>query len=396
MRSSFLDYAMSVIVSRALPDVRDGLKPVHRRVLYGMHEAGLQPNRPYKKSASTVGDVMANYHPHGDSAIYDTLVRMAQPFSLRYPLVDGQGNFGSIDDDPAAAMRYTEARLVAHRDRAAARHRREHRRLRAELRRVAPAAVRPAVPLPEPARQRLHGDRGRDGDEHAAAPPRRDDRRGHRDDRRPGHLGRRADEARQGPRLPDRRVRRRAQRNPRRVSHRPRPDRDARPGAHRGASRRPLGRRRHRAAVRRQEGRRHRRDREDRRPRPRQGAHRGLGPRGPLRPHRHAHPDRAEARRRAAGRAQQALQAHAAAVDVRLQRRRARRRRAAHALAARARPALPRVPARGRHPPLARTSCARPRRARTSSRATSSRSTTSTRSSRSSAPPPTGTRRASS
>src|SRR5881398_4202303 len=111
MRSSFLDYAMSVIVSRALPDVRDGLKPVHRRVLYGMHEAGLQPNRPYKKSASTVGAVMANYHPHGDSAIYDTLVRMAQPFSLRYPLVGGKGNFGSIDDDPAAAMRYTEARL---------------------------------------------------------------------------------------------------------------------------------------------------------------------------------------------------------------------------------------------------------------------------------------------
>src|SRR4249919_1059706 len=111
MRSSFLDYAMSVIVSRALPDVRDGLKPVHRRVLYGMHEAGLQPNRPYKKSASTVGAVMANYHPHGDQAIYDTLARMAQPFSLRYPLVDGQGNFGSIDDDPPAAMRYTEARL---------------------------------------------------------------------------------------------------------------------------------------------------------------------------------------------------------------------------------------------------------------------------------------------
>src|ERR1700761_8182244 len=112
MRSSFLDYAMSVIVSRALPDVRDGLKPVHRRVLYGMHEGGLQPNRPYKKSASTVGAVMANYPPQSDSAIYDTLVRMAQPFSLRYPLVDGQGNFGSIDDDPAAAMRYTEARLA--------------------------------------------------------------------------------------------------------------------------------------------------------------------------------------------------------------------------------------------------------------------------------------------
>ena len=112
MRSSFLDYAMSVIVARALPDVRDGLKPVHRRVLYGMHEAGMQPNRPYKKSARVVGDVMGSYHPHGDAAIYDTLVRMAQPFSLRYPLVDGPGNFGSIDDDPPAAMRYTEVRLA--------------------------------------------------------------------------------------------------------------------------------------------------------------------------------------------------------------------------------------------------------------------------------------------
>jgi DNA gyrase subunit A len=111
MRSSFLDYAMSVIVSRALPDVRDGLKPVHRRVLYGMHEAGMQPNRPYKKCARIVGDVMGSYHPHGDTAIYDTLVRLAQPFSMRYPLVDGQGNFGNIDGYPAAAMRYTECRL---------------------------------------------------------------------------------------------------------------------------------------------------------------------------------------------------------------------------------------------------------------------------------------------
>ena len=111
MRSSYLDYAMSVIVGRALPDVRDGLKPVHRRVLYAMHDLGLQPNRPYRKCAFIVGEVMGKYHPHGDSAIYETLVRMAQDFALRYPLVDGQGNFGSIDDDPAAAMRYTEARL---------------------------------------------------------------------------------------------------------------------------------------------------------------------------------------------------------------------------------------------------------------------------------------------
>src|SRR5438034_8049808 len=112
MRSSFLDYAMSVIVARALPDVRDGLKPVHRRILYGMHEAGMQPNRPYKKCARVVGDVMGNYHPHGDQAIYDTLVRMAQDFSMRYPLVEPQGNFGSIDNDPPAAYRYTEARLA--------------------------------------------------------------------------------------------------------------------------------------------------------------------------------------------------------------------------------------------------------------------------------------------
>src|SRR3954471_4193331 len=112
MRSSFLDYAMSVIVSRALPDVRDGLKPVHRRILYAMHEAGLQPGRPRLKCARVVGDVMGSYHPHGDTAIYDTLVRLAQPFSLRYPLVDGQGNFGNIDGYPAAAMRYTECRLA--------------------------------------------------------------------------------------------------------------------------------------------------------------------------------------------------------------------------------------------------------------------------------------------
>ena len=112
MRSSYLDYAMSVIVGRALPDVRDGLKPVHRRVLFGMHDAGMQPNKPYRKSARIVGDVMGNFHPHGDSAIYDTLVRMAQPFSIRYPLVDGHGNFGSVDGDSAAAMRYTESRLA--------------------------------------------------------------------------------------------------------------------------------------------------------------------------------------------------------------------------------------------------------------------------------------------
>src|SRR6266568_3231101 len=112
MRESFLDYSMSVIVQRALPDVRDGLKPVHRRILYAMHELGLVPGRPYKKSATVVGDVLGKYHPHGDMSVYDALVRMVQDFSLRYPLVDGQGNFGSVDGDPAAAYRYTEARLT--------------------------------------------------------------------------------------------------------------------------------------------------------------------------------------------------------------------------------------------------------------------------------------------
>ena len=113
MKRSYLDYAMSVIVSRALPDVRDGLKPVHRRILYSMYEQGHTPDKKYVKSARVVGDVMGKYHPHGDSAIYDALVRMAQDFSMRLMLIDGQGNFGSVDGDAAAAMRYTEARLAA-------------------------------------------------------------------------------------------------------------------------------------------------------------------------------------------------------------------------------------------------------------------------------------------
>ena len=111
VRSSFLDYSMSVIITRALPDVRDGLKPVHRRILYAMNQEGLLSSRNYSKSAGVVGEVLKHYHPHGDSAVYDSMVRMAQEFSLRYPLVDGQGNFGSIDGDSAAAYRYTEARL---------------------------------------------------------------------------------------------------------------------------------------------------------------------------------------------------------------------------------------------------------------------------------------------
>jgi DNA gyrase subunit A len=113
LKTAYLDYAMSVIVSRALPDVRDGLKPVHRRILYTMNEMGLSSSSSYRKCAAIVGDVMGKFHPHGDQAIYDALVRMAQDFSLRFPLVDGQGNFGSVDGDPPAAMRYTEARMTA-------------------------------------------------------------------------------------------------------------------------------------------------------------------------------------------------------------------------------------------------------------------------------------------
>ena len=113
MSTSYLSYAMSVIVSRALPDVRDGLKPVHRRILYSMDELNMRPGSSYKKSARLVGEVLGKYHPHGDTSVYDAMVRLAQDFSMRYPLVDGQGNFGSIDDDPPAAMRYTEAKLAS-------------------------------------------------------------------------------------------------------------------------------------------------------------------------------------------------------------------------------------------------------------------------------------------
>ena len=112
MKTAYIDYSMSVIVSRAIPDARDGLKPVHRRILYGMNELGMAPNKPYKKSARIVGEVMGKYHPHGDSSIYDAMVRMAQDWAMRYPLINGQGNFGSMDGDPPAAMRYTEAKMA--------------------------------------------------------------------------------------------------------------------------------------------------------------------------------------------------------------------------------------------------------------------------------------------
>ena len=256
MRSSFLGYAMHVIVSRALPDVRDGLKPVHRRVLFSMWSNGNRPGRPYVKCANIVGYVMGNHHPHGDASIYDTLVRLAQPFSLRYPLVDGQGNFGSIDDDPPAAMRYTEARLA---------------KLAEEMLRELDADTvdfgpnydeSKREPLVLPARfpnllvNGSAGHRGRHGDEHPAAQPRRGGQRGRAADRQARRERRGPDEARQGPRLPDRRDHRRPLGHPRRLPHRPRPRRHARAGPHRGAARRQERDHRHRASVRREEGRR--------------------------------------------------------------------------------------------------------------------------------------------
>ena len=136
MKRSYLDYAMSVIVARALPDARDGLKPVHRRILYAMYENGFEWNKPYRKSARTVGDVIGKYHPHGDQSVYDALVRMAQDFSMRVPLIDGQGNFGSVDGDMPAAMRYTEVAADQGRAVADRRHRQGYRRLPGQLRRL--------------------------------------------------------------------------------------------------------------------------------------------------------------------------------------------------------------------------------------------------------------------
>jgi DNA gyrase subunit A len=171
LKQSYLDYAMSVIVGRALPDARDGLKPVHRRVLFAMSELGNDYNKPYKKSARVVGDVIGKYHPHGDTAVYDTIVRMAQPFSLRYLLVDGQGNFGSVDGDNAAAMRYTEVRMtkLAH-ELLADLH--KDRGLGAELRRHRNDPGGHADPYSKPAGQRLQRYRRGHGDQHPAAQPR--------------------------------------------------------------------------------------------------------------------------------------------------------------------------------------------------------------------------------
>ena len=178
-----MDYAMSVIIGRALPDVRDGLKPAHRRVLYGMKTMGLAATRGYRKCAKIVGEVMGNFHPHGDASIYDTLVRLAQDFNMRYPLVDGQGNFGSIDGDPPAAMRYTEARLQALADDMMADLDKETVDFVPNYDETTEEPTRPAGAVPEPAGQRLGRHRRRHGDQRPAAQPARGDRRLHLADR---------------------------------------------------------------------------------------------------------------------------------------------------------------------------------------------------------------------
>ena len=183
MRRSYLDYAMSVIVSRALPDARDGLKPVHRRILYGMHEAGYTPDKAYRKSARVVGDVMGKYHPHGDASIYDAMVRMAQSFSMRLPLIDGQGNFGSVDGDNPAAMRYTEVRLAKAAALLLEDIDKDTVNFQPNYDEIGERAARPAGEIPQPADQRRQRHRRRHGDEHPAAQPGRDHRRHPRADR---------------------------------------------------------------------------------------------------------------------------------------------------------------------------------------------------------------------
>ena len=209
MQRSYIDYAMTVIVGRALPDVRDGLKPVHRRVLYAMYDGGYRPDRGFSKCARVVGDVMGQYHPHGDSAIYDTLVRLAQPWVMRAPLVDGQGNFGSPGNDPAAAMRYTECKMAPLAMEMVRDIDEDTVDFTAQLRRPLAGAGDPAGPLPQPAGQRLGRHRGRHGHQHPAAQPARGRRGravGARAPRRhPRGAARRAARADQGPRLPDRR-----------------------------------------------------------------------------------------------------------------------------------------------------------------------------------------------
>ena len=206
-QTRYLNYALSVITSRALPDVRDGLKPVQRRILYTMWQQNLTADVKHRKCAKVVGDVMGNYHPHGDSALYETLVRMAQSFSLRYPLVDGSGNFGSLDGDSAAAMRYTECRLARLSDEILTEIDQTTVPFRPNYDGTQNRAGRPAVAHPEPADQRRHRHRRRHGDQHPAAQPERGLHGAHQAARQPRPDERAAVPLRQGAGLSDRRRR---------------------------------------------------------------------------------------------------------------------------------------------------------------------------------------------
>ncbi len=347
MKESYLTYALSVIHSRALPDVRDGLKPSQRRILVAMNDLNLGPRAKFRKCAKIAGDTSGNYHPHGEAVVYPTLVRMAQDFSLRYPLIDGQGNFGSIDDDPPAAMRYTEARMAGTAVEMLADLDKETVDEEPNYDEHAHAADRAARPLPEPALQRLRGHRGRHGDLAAAAQPARDLQGAQHGARRPEGLGRRAVRDRQGPRLPDRRDR---------DGHATGSVRPTRPGAASCACARATtsrtsrpGRRldRHRDSLPGSQDRDHRQDRRGGEGRAHHGhlrRPRRVGPR------RHAPGDRAEEGRGPAGRRQPALPVHADADDVQHHQPRDRRAPAAHAEPARTARRL-HPPPQGRHPP---------------------------------------------
>ena len=348
MQQSFINYSMSVIVSRALPDVRDGLKPVHRRILYAMNELGLVPGRGYKKSATVVGDVLGKYHPHGDSSVYDAMVRMVQDFSLRYPLVDGQGNFGSVDGDPAAAYRYTEARLT---------------RIAVTMLddidkntvvfqpnyddRLQEPTVLP-VPHPEPPRQRLERHRRRHGDQHPAAQPPRGGEGGGAAGRQSRRHHRRSAEGDPRARLPHRRLHLRPAGHHGGVRERPRPRGHARTGADRGDG--DLGQvadRGHRDPLPGEQG---EPGAGDRRAGGGEEARGHLPGQRRVRQGRHADRHRAEARRDPQRRAEPALQAHLDAVHLRRHHARARQRRAEGDEPEGHHPPVHRSPPRGDHP----------------------------------------------
>ena len=331
------------------PDARDGLKPVQRRILYSMHDMGLRPDRGHVKSSRVVGEVMGRFHPHGDGAIYDALVRMSQPFSMRLPTVDGHGNFGS-PDDPPAAMRYTEARMAPAAVAMTGVHRRGHRRLPAQLRRTRAGALRAAGRHPPPGRQRRGRHRGRHGHQHRAAQPGRGDPGAAAPGHPPQGRPRRDHALHPRPRPADRRQDHRARRRPRRLRDRPRQLPDAGDHPDRVGDGAPQGHRRHRAAVRRRHRAGHRRDQEARADQEAPGHRRRQGPHRPR--EGPAAGDRGEERLPPRGDPRAAVQEHADGGVVRHQRRRARRRPAAHPRAQGDARGVPRAPLRRRTPAL--------------------------------------------